>query len=99
MTIFDDRERGFEAKFAAKQKGRFDAQARQTKLLGLWAARQMGLKAAEAESYAQALVRADVDKVGQGDVVERIIADLAGRGIAVSAADVRKGLDRHSHEK
>jgi hypothetical protein len=94
MSTFDEREKGFEAKFAADQKTQFTALARQTRLLGLWAARKMGLAATEAESYATSLVRADVEKVGREDVVEKIVADLSARGIAVSAAEVHEEMRR-----
>lgn len=94
MTTFDQREKGFEAKFAADQKTRFTVHARQTKLLGLWAAHKMGLAATEAESYAKTLVRTDVEKVGREDVVEKIIADLSGRGVTVSAQEVHEEMNR-----
>ncbi|MFX8485525.1 ATPase inhibitor subunit zeta, partial [Acinetobacter baumannii] len=43
MTMFDDRERAEEAKFAHDQETVFRIQARRNKLLGQWAAEQMGL--------------------------------------------------------
>ncbi len=94
MSGFGEREKGFEARFAADEQARFALNARQSKLIGLWAARKMGLAAAEAESYAKALVRTDVEKVGREDVVAKIVADLSERGIAVSAADVHREMDR-----
>ena len=45
MTTFDDREKGYEAKFALDQEQEFKAIARRNKLLGLWAAEKMGLSA------------------------------------------------------
>ncbi|RYY72584.1 MAG: DUF1476 family protein, partial [Proteobacteria bacterium] len=38
MTTFDDREKGFESKFALDQDQEFRAMARRNKLLGRWAA-------------------------------------------------------------
>ena len=43
MTQFDDRERAFEAKFAHDEEMQFRITARRNRLLGEWAARQMGL--------------------------------------------------------
>lgn len=94
MTTFDQRERGFEAKFAADQKAQFAVHARQTRLLGLWAARKMGLRGDGAETYAKALVRADVEKVGRDDVVSKVVADLSRCGIEVSPADVLEEMAR-----
>jgi len=94
MTTFDQREQGFEAKFAADQKKGFADHARLTKLIGLWAAKQMGLGPGEAEAYAKDLVRLDVEKVGWEDVIEKIAADFSKKGVAVSATEVRKELER-----
>ena len=41
MTTFNDREKGFESKFALDQEQEFKAMARRNKLLGLWAAEKM----------------------------------------------------------
>jgi hypothetical protein len=89
MTTFDQREQAFENKFAADQKKKFLKQARQTKLIALWAAEKMGLARRESEAYARALVQLDVDKAGQDDVVAKVVSDLASTGIAISAAEVR----------
>lgn len=94
MAIFDEREKAFEAKFASDQKKRFTVQARQTKLIALWAAQKMGLSRREGEAYARMLVRLDVDKVGQGDVVDKVLSDLSNAGVPVSAADVRAEMER-----
>ena len=53
MTQFDDRERAFEAKFARDEEMQFRITARRNRLLGEWAARQMGLTEAEAEILCQ----------------------------------------------
>jgi hypothetical protein len=69
MTTFDERKRGYEAKFARDAELRFKATARRNRLLGLWAAEQMGLKGEEAADYAKAVVRADFAEPGDDDVV------------------------------
>ena len=43
MTTFDDREQGFERKFALGQEQEFKVTARRNRLLGEWAAGLMGL--------------------------------------------------------
>ena len=40
MSTFNDREAGFEGKFANDEAQEFKATARRTRLLGLWAARR-----------------------------------------------------------
>ena len=48
MTAFDDRKTAVEAKFAHDQEFQFKTIARRNKLLGLWAAEQMGISGADA---------------------------------------------------
>ena len=49
MTMFDDRERAYEKKFMLDEEVKFKLEARRDRLLGQWAAGQLGLSAAPAE--------------------------------------------------
>jgi hypothetical protein len=82
MTTFDKREQGFEAKFAHDEEFMFKATARSNKLLGLWAAGQLGLSGDAASGYATALVTDHLESRTMDDVVAKVSADLAGKGIA-----------------
>ena len=53
MASFEDREKGFERKFAHDEELKFKATARRNRLLGLWAAGQMGLSGDDAQNYAR----------------------------------------------
>ena len=64
MSTFDDRERGFEKKFALDQEQEFKAHARRNKALGQWAAGLMGLQAPHVEEYAKAVVKSDFELPG-----------------------------------
>ena len=81
MTQFDDRERAFETKFAHDEEMKFRITARRNKLLGQWAARQMGLNEAETESYAKDVVRSDFEEAGDHDVIRKVLGDLTGAGV------------------
>jgi hypothetical protein len=76
MTTFNDREKGFENKFAHDAEMQFKAQARRNKLLGLWAANLLGKTGAEADAYAMEVVKADFIEVGHEDVYRKLAADL-----------------------
>src|SRR5689334_3332991 len=69
---FKDREKGYESKWAHDEELRFKVYARRNKLLGQWAASQLGLSGAEAEQYARAVVSADFEKPGEDDVFEKV---------------------------
>ncbi|MGG7565743.1 DUF1476 domain-containing protein [Rhodovulum sp. DZ06] len=82
MTTFDNREQAFENKYAHDAEMQFKAQARRDKLLGLWAAEQMGLSGDEAETYARSVVIADLEEAGDEDVFRKVSADLEGKGLS-----------------
>ena len=94
MTQFDDRERAFEAKYARDEEMQFRITARRNRLLGEWAARQMGLSEAETESYAKDVVRSDFEEAGDHDVIRKVIGDLTAAGIDCDEDKVREAM-RH----
>ncbi len=79
MTTFDKREEGFEKKFAHDEELRFKATARRNKLLGLWAAAELGKSGADADAYAKQVVAADFEEAGDDDVLRKVVGDLAGK--------------------
>lgn len=81
MTTFDKREEGFEKQFAHDEELRFKAMARRNKLLGLWAAAQLGKSGADAEAYAKEVVLADFEEAGDNDVLRKVAKDLSPTGI------------------
>lgn len=96
MTTFDDRERAFENKFAREQELEFRIIARRNKLLGLWAAKQMGLSDVEAETYASDVVRAEFEEAGDEEVVKKLLGDLTSAGVDCDEARIREALEHKS---
>lgn len=92
MTTFNERERAYESKFALDEELRFKATSRRNRMLGQWAAGQLGLNGSEAEDYAKSVVRADFAEPGDEDVIRKVSADLAAKSISVSEADLRAKL-------
>ena len=79
MTTFDDRERGFENKFAHDEEMQFKAIARRNRLLGLWAASLLGKTGDDAAAYAMEVVKSDFVESGDHDVYRKLAADLGAR--------------------
>jgi hypothetical protein len=92
MTTFDKREEAFEQQFAHDEELRFKATARRNKLLGLWAAEKLGLKGAEADSYALAVVMADLEAGSDHDVAGKIRKDFAAKGVAQSDHQISRTM-------
>jgi hypothetical protein len=93
MTTFDKREEGFEKRFALDEEQKFKAEARRNKLLGLWVAEKLGLSGEAANDYARTVVAADFEEAGDGDVVRKVMRDLAAKGVDLSEAELRAKMD------
>ena len=92
MTQFSDREKAFEAKFQRDQELQFKVKARRNRLLGLWAAEQIGLDGQDAETYAKEVVVSDFDEPGDDDVLRKVLDDLQGKGVDTNESAVRKQM-------
>jgi hypothetical protein len=90
---FKDRERGFENKWAHDADLRFKVMARRNKLLGLWAAGEMGVAGEKANEYAMSVVQADFQKPGDEDVFEKVHADLTAAKSSVTDRALRAKMD------
>jgi hypothetical protein len=95
MTTFDKREQGFEAKFIHDEELRFKATARRNKLLGNWAAGQLGLTGEAAVAYANELVTAHLENQSDDDTLQKVSKDLAEKGI--SARQVAQRMEEFLH--
>jgi hypothetical protein len=92
MASFDDREKGYEGKFAHDQEIAFKARARRDSLLARWLAPQLNLSAAETEAYRKSLTGHAHEKNHDDALVKRIMADCAGKGVEMTEYRLRKHL-------
>ena len=94
MTSFNDREKAFENKYAFEEKMGFDVEARCSKLYGLWAAEQLGLEGADADTYAHEVVESNLEEPGFEDVLRKVQADFDEKGIDIPDQVMRVELDK-----
>ncbi|MBN9546240.1 MAG: DUF1476 domain-containing protein [Alphaproteobacteria bacterium] len=87
--MFEDRERGYEAKWAHDAETLFRIRARRDTRLGEWAAARMNLHDSLIEEYVAALVQTGLSGKGPDPVLEKIRADFQARGVACSDADLQ----------
>jgi hypothetical protein len=92
MTTFEDREKGYERKFAHDQELKFRATARRNKMLGLWAAEQLGLSGEEAQAYAKEVIKADLEIPGDDDVFRKIRRDFDAKSVEKSDHQIRSKM-------
>jgi hypothetical protein len=98
MNTFEDRERGFEARYAHDAEKEFRVTARRNRLVGLWAAQKLGLTEAESEAYAKAVVQADFEETGDEDVIRKLMGDLLKGGVETSDIEIRDVLQKKTVE-
>ncbi|MBS0243090.1 MAG: DUF1476 domain-containing protein [Proteobacteria bacterium] len=93
MTTFNDREKGFENKFAHDEELRFKAESRRNKMIAEWAAAKLGISGDAVAEYVKSVRKADLQEKGDDDVARKIVKDLADKGVTVTAAEVHKQMD------
>ena len=98
INSFDDREKGFEAKFKLDQETEFAITARRNKLLGLWLGEKLGLNDSEISEFAASVVASDLEEPGDEDVIRKCMADIKERGANISDEDIRNKIIEFSEE-
>jgi|SRR6185312_16421735 len=98
MSSFEEREREFEARFKHDQELAFKVKARRGKLLGLWAARHLGLGEAEAERYAKEVASAEFGGAPGGGAAAKVAADFTERRVDIDRSRVLDELQRLGEE-
>jgi len=94
MTAFEDREKAFEAKFKMDEELAFKVNARRDKLLGLWAAGQMGLTGQQAEVYARSVVYSDLADSHHDAMIAKLRTDLDKAGVHLTVIELRVEMDK-----
>jgi hypothetical protein len=92
MTTFDEREHGYEAKFARDEELRFKAKARRDKAFGAWVAAQLGLTGEVADEYAKQTLRDDFQHPGDTAFIAKVLEDFKAKGIAMDERMLKKKL-------
>jgi hypothetical protein len=92
MADFSDREKGYEREFERREELAFKVKARRNHLLGLWAARQIGLSDDAAEAYARGIADPAQHLHGDKDIVSKILGDFKAKGVALDETRVNLEL-------
>lgn len=90
MTTFDEREKGFEKKFAHDQDLKFKAESRRNKLVAEWAAGKLGITGPALDDYIKAVRKADLAEKGDDDVFRKIRQDFDAKGVKITDVEIRK---------
>ena len=91
MSSFDEREKGFEKKFAYDEELQFKVSARRNKYIGEWASKILGYNSDQEKEYIQSVIKADFAEAGDEDVFRKVKEDLKDHNI--SDENIRKKMD------
>jgi hypothetical protein len=89
MTTFNEREKGYEQKFAFDSELKFKAESRRNKALAEWAGAKLGLMGDALDAYVREVRKADLAEQGDDDVFRKVKGDLEAKGIKVEDAEIR----------
>jgi len=98
VDSFNEREKGFEAKFKLDQETEFRITARRNKLLGLWLGEQLGLNDSEINDFAASVVASDLAEPGDEDVIRKCMTDIHERDANISDEEIRNKIIEFSEE-
>ena len=91
MSSFDEREKGFEKKFAHDEELQFKVSARKNKYIAQWASKILGYNLDQEKEYIQSVIKADFAEAGDDDVFRKVKTDLVQHNI--SDEEIRKKMD------
>lgn len=98
MTSFADREREFENRFKHDEELRFKTTARRNRMLGQWAAQQLGLDAEAADAYARDIASTQFQPGGDLRVLDKLAADLAAHDPSITPARISFELEHFAEQ-
>lgn len=91
-NLFEDRERGYEAKWAHEEEMHFKIMSLRNGRLARWAAVLMQLSPKQADQYAQTVAAAGIGDGKADAVFARISEDLKTKGVSCPDATIRQKM-------
>ena len=91
MNTFNDREKGFEAKYQHDQEAQFKIRAIRNKLVGEWAASL--IKPEDEEGYVKEVRLSDLEKPGDDDIIDKLLNDFELKNLGIEKQEIIKKID------
>ena len=89
----DAKDKGQKLDFIRQDDREFKVVARRNRLLGVWAAERLGITGNAAEAYVKAVIASDFEEPGDKDVVRRVMADFADKGVDMTEDRLRQEME------
>ena len=91
MTSFEDRKKGYEAKYLKDQEAQFKIRAKRNKFLGLWAAEI--IKPENIDEYVKEVRLSDLEKPGDDDIIDKLLEDFKNKSVNISREEIVKKIN------
>ena len=91
MSTFNEREKGFEAKYQHDQEAQFKIRAIRNKLIGEWAASL--IKPENEEIYVKEVRLSDLEKPGDDDIIDKLLSDFESKNLDVKREEIIKKIE------
>ena len=96
MNTFDDRKKGFEAKYQQDQEMQFKLRSVRNKLVGKWAASLM--KPENEEEYIKEVRISDLEKPGDDDLIDKLLKDFESKKLVIERQEIVKKIEECESE-
>ena len=91
MGTFNEREKGFEAKYKHDQEAQFKIQAIRNKLVGEWAASL--IKPENEEIYVKEVRVSNLEKPGDDDLIGKLLSDFESKNLEIKKEEIIKKIE------
>ena len=91
MSTFNEREKGFEAKYQHDQESQFKIRAIRNKLVGEWAASLMNPE--NEEIYVKEVRVSNLEKPGDDDLIGKLLSDFESKNLEIKREEIIKKIE------
>ena len=91
MSSFNEREKGFEAKYQHDQEAQFKIRAIRNKLVGEWGASL--IKPENEEVYVKEVRLSDLEKPGDDDLIDKLLSDFESKNLGIKREEIIKKIE------
>ena len=91
MSTFNEREKGFEAKYQHDQEAQFKIRAIRNKLVGEWAASL--IKPENEEIYVKEVRVSNLEKPGDDDLIGKLLSDFESKNLEINREEIIKKIE------
>ena len=91
MNTFEDRKKGFEAKYQQDQEAQFKIRAIRNRLVGEWAAELF--KPTNEVEYIKEVRLSDLEKPGDDDLINKLFNDFELKNLGIERQEIIKKIE------